>query len=336
MIHVVQPRAERIRSLYLAFNNIYDVFCLLQSQDHEDTLPLHVWSFPNLKYLTLCLYFYPTERTVVTALQSMPKLHTVELSHVDELIIQLPWAQLTSLTIYLISESLFRVLLAQCPALETGRFSVRGKDSHEDLPIVNITLTQLTTLKVRFLGRSHPEIFDGIRFPSLDNLTLRLSYRADECYWTAPEFPQLAPISTLSLEGHIDTPDMINILRETKNVTTLKVEFEDGHGEVLKALTLGEEDEEVLLPKLGVLHVRMCSHHLCEPFAVVDFVGMVVSRSPSGAAPLDVAPLREVWVGVETRAYGANTLKADLDTVFEQWSHKTDMPLVRYENDVTY
>jgi len=332
MIQVVRPRAERIRSLHLSFNTIYDLLCLLQYQDHEDTLPHHVWSFPSLEYLIIDLYSFPsTARTMLTALQSMPKLHTVELSHVivvNELIIQLPWAQLTSLTIYLIPESVFRVLMTQCPALETVHFSVRDRYFDEELLVVNVTLTRLTTFEVHFLGISGSSIFDGIHFPALNNLTLYLPYCIGEFTWTAPEhmFRHLAPITTLSLGGHIDPPNMIDILRQTKNVTTFKVEFGVGHGGVLKALTL-DEDEEVLLPTLSVLHVQMCAHH-CEPFAVVDFVEMVASRSPTGATPLDVTPLQEVWVGIP--AY-INTLKEELDAVLEQWGHKADMPRVQYE-----
>ena len=108
---------------------------------------------------------------------------------------------------------------------------------------------------------------------------------------------------------------MINTLRETKNVTIFKVEFKDGRAEVLTALTLDVEDE-VLLPKLRVLYVRMCSPpHRRQPLAVVYFVEMVASRSSSG-----VAPLREDWVGVP--AYSVNTRTgtpmAGLDIVLEQ------------------
>jgi len=61
----------------------------------------------------------------------------------------------------------------------------------------------------------------------------------------------------------------------------------------------------------------MHSDHRREPFAVVNFAEMVMSRLPSGAAPSGVTPLQEVWVGV--RAYGVHAaLKADLDPVLEQ------------------
>jgi len=142
-------------------------------------------------------------------------------------------------------------------------------------------------------------------------------------------FRQLAPITTLSLGVYIAAPDMINILRETRNVKMFKVAFWD-HGEVVKALALGDgsEGKKVLLPKLGMMRVRTCFRHGCEPFAVAAFVEMIASRSPSGAAVLGVIPLQEIGVDIPS---SSNTLKADMDAVLEQWGHKTDMPHIQYE-----
>ena len=332
MIQVVHPRAERIRSLRISSRDVYDICCLLQYQHDEDTLPHHVWSFPKLEYLTLDLEEYPDDDPVLTALHSLPKLHTVVLNNVIDfykLNIHLPWAQLTSLTIDDIPESLFRVLMAQCPALAAGRFYFRDRDSDAlELPIVDVTLTRLTTFKVYFVGRSDPAIFNGIRFPALDNLALCLPCSPGNFVFIAPEHPfhQLGSITTLSLGGYISFPDMINILRGARNLTAFKVEFEDGHKEVLGVLTLSAGDE-VLLPKLSVLRVWMCARHRRGTFAVVDFVKMVASRSPSRAAALGVAPLRDILVGVSNN----DTLKADLDAVLEEWGPNTDMPSIQYE-----
>ena len=111
-------------------------------------------------------------------------------------------------------------------------------------------------------------------------------------------FRQLASIAVLSPGKQIPAPDMIGIFCATTNVTTFRVQVEDGHGEVLKALTLnGEsENEEVLLPKLREIYVRTCPRHGSEPFAVAAFVEMVVSRSPSGVGASGVAPLRDVCI----------------------------------------
>ena len=329
MIQVVRPRAERIRSLDLSFWNVSDICCFL---DDGDTTPHHPWSFPNLEYLTLHLYTDWVEEFELTTFSSMPKLHTVVLSgtfHSNEPTISLPWAQLTSLAIQTIPESLFRIVISQCPALETGDFSIVGGDSDEELPIVDLSLTRLTTFSIHFCHGSDPSLFTGIRFPALDVFT---SYGLSGFNWTPPGhiFRQLAPITTLSLGGHIYCLDMIDMLCETKNVTTFEVEFAQGHGEVLRALTLGEE-HEVLLPKLSVLHVRLCSGYLYEPFAMVNFVQMVASRSPGGPAPFGVAPLQEVWVEEPIGPVNTLNLKTEMDAVIEHWSHKTDMPQVRYE-----
>jgi len=293
-----------------------------------------VWSFPNLEYLAIDLRNYCIDDNIeLTTFESMPKLRTVVLYQVVayiDLNVDLPWAQLTSLSIEPITESLFRIVISECPALETGNFSIGCREIDEELPIVDITLTHLKTFSIQFAGESDPSIFDGIHFPALDVFK---SWDSSSFNWTAPEhiFRQLAPITTLSLTGYIDSLDRIDkMLCETKNVTTFEVGFANGYEEVLKALTLGEEErEEVLLPKLDVLRVQLCSNDHYEPSAVVDFVKMVASRSPSGAAPFGVAPLQEVWV--EEPVGPVNTLKTDLDAVPEQWRHKTDRPQVRYE-----
>ena len=336
MMQLVRPRVERIRSLHLSFQGLYDICCLLQFQDDEDVLPHHVWSFPNLEYLTLKLGIYVVEGVELTALQSLPKLHTVVLSSIiisHEGDIHLPWAQLTSLTIHDIDAPIFRILVAQFVALETGCFSIRDPDFEEELPTVNVTLTRLTTFIIYYVNDFAPSILDGIHFPALDNLTLFLN----NSVWTAPEhiFRQLASITTLSLGEHIAALDMINILRAANNVTKFQVEVEDGHGEVLKALTLTRESEnqEVLLPKLRVMHVRTCPRSDSEPFAVVAFVEMVASRSPSGVEAFGVAPLREVCLAIPEYS---DMLVAEVDALLEQWAHKADMPQVRYEDYEEY
>jgi len=239
MIQLVLPRAERIRSLHLSFGEFDDIILFLQYQD--DDHPYHVWSFPNLEYLTIDLRFGNLAgEESLRALQFMPKLHTVDLrvssgiEH-NELDIHLPWSQLTSLTIQVLPECPFRVLMTQCLALETGYFSIEI-DPGNGLPT---TLARLTSLHIHFLGPSNFSIFDGIYFPALDDFMVHLA--PGNFVWTAPEhmFRQLASITTLSLGARIAAADMINILRATKNVTTFKIEFEDGHGEVFKALTLG-------------------------------------------------------------------------------------------------
>jgi len=139
-------------------------------------------------------------------------------------------------------------------------------------------------------------------------------------------FLQLVPITTLSFGQYIAAPVMINILCETNNVMT----FEDGRGEVFKALTLGREseDQEVLLPKIVVMRVRTCHCRECPLFAIAPVVEMVASRSPSGAEPLGVAPLRDVRVSI---LHYPNTLRPHAEALLEDWEHKTDMPQIRYE-----
>jgi len=40
---------ERIRSLHLSFEDVYDICCFLQFQDGEDIVAHYIWSFPNLE-----------------------------------------------------------------------------------------------------------------------------------------------------------------------------------------------------------------------------------------------------------------------------------------------
>ena len=333
MMQLVWPRVERIRSLHLSFREIYDICCLLQRDDKYE-FPHYAWAFPNLEYLTLQLEMDGMLESPVHTIQSMPKLHTVVLKNAYALDIHLPWAQLTSLTIDAIEGSLFRLLMARCPILETGCFSIYADgDIEEELPIGDITLTRLTTFTIHFLGAYDLSILDDIHLPALADFTLFLADPACDFDWMmAPEhlFRQLAPITTLSLGKHIAPPDMIRIIHQTKNVMTFEVEVEDGHGELFKALTIGPElgGEDALLPKLSAMRVRPCPRDGSEPFAVVAFVDMVASRSPSGADALDVEPLREVSLGIPG---SLNTLKGDMDTVLEGWEHKTDMPRIRYE-----
>ena len=82
------------------------------------------------------------ESAELTVLQSMPKLHTVVINDSIlsyELLIHLPWVQLTSLTINSIEESVFRFLMTQCTALETGYFSTGERDPEEQSAI-DVTL----------------------------------------------------------------------------------------------------------------------------------------------------------------------------------------------------
>ena len=341
MMQVVRPHVEKIRSLHLSFINNYDICCLLQHQNDEGRLVEHAWSFPNLEYLTLKLDTFHVESAVVTAFRSMPKLHTfvlkvqIDTIRSNQLNIHLPWSQLTSLTIDDIDQSAFRTLITQCLALETGCFGISGS-ADEGLQTVGIlTLTRLTTLKVQFYIESDPRVFNGIHLPALDDFLLLVLYPMDDLVWTVPQhmFHQLGSITTLSLGEQFTPLAIINLLRATTNVTTFKVQVEDELGEVFKALTLNGESEnkEVLLPKLGVMYVRTSSyayHCGIGPFAVVAFVEMVASRSPSGVEALGVAPLRDVCLCISANQ---NMLKADTDTVLEQWVHRRDMPRVRYE-----
>ena len=127
---------------------------------------------------------------------------------------------------------------------------------------------------------------------------------------------------------------MINILRETKNVTTFKIEVEDGHGEVFKALTLGHisEHEDDLLPKLRVVHVRTCPRLDCEPLAITPLAEMAVSRSPRGAGALDVDPLQVVWLDITNSL----SVQADVNAVLAQLGHRADMPRIKYEKSRWY
>ena len=336
MMQVVRPHAEKIRSLHLSFGDNYDICCLLQHQDDEGSFVERVWSFPNLEYLTLKLNALHVDSAVVTAFQSVPKLHTFVLEVNDTILpnqlnIYLPWSQLTSLTISYIDQSGFRTLITQCLALENGRFGIGG--SAEEFSIVDITtLRRLTTLEVGFYGESDSRVFEGIHLPALDDFSFFVWYFIDFA-WTAPQhmFRQLGSITTLSLGGQITAPDMINFLSATTNVTTFKVQVEDGHGEVFKALTLsGESENEILLPKLCVMYVRTPRCYFGgKPLAVVDLVEMVASRSPSGVGASGVVPLQDVYLYIPATP---NTLKADTDAALEQWVHKKDMPQVRYKN----
>ena len=346
MMQLVRPHVEKIRSLRLSFWDNYDICCLLQHQDDDGSFVEQVWSFPNLEYLTLELNTFRVEGAVVTAFRSMPKLRTFVLEVRNDTIlsnqlnIHLPWSQLTSSTIDGIDQFAFRILITQCLVLETGCFGITGRAEEEPPTVDILTLTRLTTLKVHFYGESSPRVFDGIHLPALDDFTLFLWYSVDDFIWIAPPhmFRQLGSITTLSLGERIAAPDMINILRGTTNVTVFKVQVEDGHREVFKALTLtgGSENEEILLPKLGVMYVRTSPGRRCgsEPFAVAAFVEMVASRSPGGVRPLGVSQLRDICVCI--LGEDPNTLKADMDAVLEQWGHKRDMPQVQYEERKWY
>ena len=142
--------------------------------------------------------------------------------------------------------------------------------------------------------------------------------------------PQLPSITTLSLEGNVPAPDMIDILRETTDVTTFKIEVDSSNRDIFKALTLdGKSEDSVLLPKLGVMRVRMFLYDRVHQLSVMTaFVEMVASRSPSSVEALGVAPLEDVCVGLPSYQ---NTLKVDVSAVLEQWDHKTDMLQIRYE-----
>jgi len=337
MIELVRPQAERIRSLCLSFQDFHDLCCVLQYQDREESLPHHAWSFPNLEYLTLNLHPYDTDNDggsgnrVLTALESMPKLRTVVLNYVtmsNEPNINLPWAQLTCLVMENVTESLWRILLTQCPALETGCFAYAERDPEETLPTVDVILKRLNSLALDFHHPSDPSIFDGIHLPALRELSLYMTDPITSFAWTAPEhmFLQLAFVTKLTLGKEISARATINLFRAMTNVTTLSIEFSIVHiADVFAALTLGGRTDETLLPKLDAIWVQtssICGHEVSNVVSIMAaLVKMAASRSPSDAGPFGLAPLREVLLDtIDT------TLRADFNAILEQWSHKTDMP----------
>jgi len=336
MIQLVRPQAERIRSLCLSFLDLYNLCCFLQYKDEDGSLPHHVWSFPNLEYLTLNLHPYDTDiddggNRVLTALQSMPKLHTAVLNSVTgftELRIHLPWAQLTCLIMQNVEESLWPIILTQCPALETGCFTFA--EGNETLPTVDITLDHLESLAISFDYPSDPLIFDGIRFPALRDLSLYMlgpiiffDCKAESEHM----FLQLAPLTKLTLGAQISAHDTINLFRATMNVTTLSIEFDALRTvDIFTALKLGSGSDEVFLPKLDTIHVTACPSSGYERFPITALVRMATSRSPSAPGASGVTPLREVLLDT---ADDPATLRADFSAVFELWSHKTDMPRIR-------
>jgi len=335
MIQLVQPQAERIRSLCLSFLDLHDLYCFLQYKD-EESLPSQVWSFPNLEYLTLNLHPYYDDiddggNYVLTALESIPKLRTVVLNYVtmsNEPNINLPWAQLTCLVMKSVRESLWRILLTQCPALETGCFTFAQR--WDTLPTVDITLDHLKSLAIYFPHPSDPSILNGIRFPALRDLSLYIMASEDffPCK-SEPEytFLQLVPVTKLTLGAQISAHDINNLFRATRNVTTLSIEFRVSYTlDVFTALTLGAGSEEILLPKLDTIHVTSCPSSGSERFPIAALARMAMSRSPSALGALGVTPLREVFLGTTD---DPATLRADLSAVLELWSYKTDMPRIR-------
>ena len=196
-----------------------------------------------------------------------------------------------------VQESLWRILLTQCPALETGCFSFAERSPFEEtLSTVDVTLRRLKSLTIKFV---HPLILDGIRFPALRDLSLYMIY-TETFAWTAPEhmFFQLAPATKLTLGAQVSAQNIINLFRATTNVTGLSTEFDvlpstDG----FTALALGGGSNEILLPKLDMIWVEMSSTYGREASAISALVKMAASRSPSDAGALGVVPLREVLEG---------------------------------------
>jgi len=113
--------------------------------------------------------------------------------------------EITSLNIYLITEPLFRIIISQCLAVENGFLGIHSKYSDQRLPILDITLTRLTTIQVHFHNAPDLSILDGIHFPVLDNLTFYMPYPTSDSLLLVPEqtfnICHLAPITTLSLVG---------------------------------------------------------------------------------------------------------------------------------------
>lgn len=64
------------------------------------------------------------------------------------------------------------------------------------------------------------------------------------------------------------------MVHQTENVTTFKIEVEDGYREVFKAPSLGHESEYemTILSKLCIMHVQTFPHHNSKPFAIVALV----------------------------------------------------------------
>ena len=139
-------------------------------------------------------------------------------------------------------------------------------------------------------------------------------------------FLQLAPVTKVTLGKQISARDIINLFHATTNVTALSLEFNVRHiTDVLTALTLGGQSNEILLPELDTIWVQTFLPRGCGAFAIPALVNMAASRSPGNTGAYGVAPLREVLLDT---AGDPTTLRVDLNAVLEQWSHKIDMPRI--------
>ncbi|KAJ7137833.1 hypothetical protein C8R44DRAFT_847910 [Mycena epipterygia] len=320
---IILPTAQRWQNLHI------DVL----SFPYLDTLP--PGTFNALEKLNIQCF---TEQHALTGFQSSPRLRSLSLGTVYGLefnvhLFQMPWSQLTDLTIDDESLGGCRSILLQCSNLISARF----RTSHDwDFPLSAVespvvVLPFLRTLVMSFhkatLDIGFEAFFMPLVLPSLQTLELEFSPEDGE-FWPTDIFsefqirsPNIEQISLLY--APIDYGGLNTLLQHGSALTTLNIQNSWGcvNDAVFHALRYDHADPAPLAPRLQELRFENVS----KDFEEGSFEDAIRSRwwkgdcPPAGVALPRVARLREVtlWIGHPTDVLSEG-LKARMQELEEQ------------------
>ncbi|KAJ7137824.1 hypothetical protein C8R44DRAFT_766284 [Mycena epipterygia] len=297
---IILPTAERWRNLHI------DVV----SFPYFDTLP--PGTFNALEKLNIQCFM---EQHALTGFQSSPRLRSLSLGTVYGLesnvhLFQMPWSQLTDLTIDDESLGGCRNILLQCSNLISARF----RTSHEwDFPLSAVEspivmLPFLKTLIMSFYGATveigFEAFFIPLALPSLQTLELEFNPE-DREFWPTDMFsefqirsPNIEQISLL--HAPIDSEGLITLLRHGSALTTLNIQNSWGcvNDAVFHALRYDHADPAPLAPRLQELYFEFVGKNFKEG----SFEDAIRSRwwkgecPPAGVALPRVARLKKVML----------------------------------------
>ncbi|KAJ7045922.1 hypothetical protein C8F04DRAFT_453856 [Mycena alexandri] len=227
----------------------------------------------------------------------------------DARVLQLPWAQLTHLSLRQRNPAMCREILLQCTHLVSATLTMCEWETVIETPSPTL-LPFLATLEVAFLtnhrnsGHVGP-LFAALALPALHTLYLHFPTHdvGDPAAWPAVEFaaflrrsPHITSLSLLQVQ--MLTPStLIALLRLAPCLTKLSISASPNclDNDFLQALAWSLETDPALylMPRLEELRLDYAGNHL----HALAFVAAIRSRTDSPAvANLHLAPLRVVMV----------------------------------------
>ncbi|KAJ6490657.1 hypothetical protein C8R47DRAFT_455463 [Mycena vitilis] len=265
---IMVPTAQRWRNLHLEMDGL----------DHFDDAPPR--SFELLEQLQIQGLSEQTDAVTLFQSSHLLRHFTLKTNASKFNLIQLPWQQLTCLSVEDNSLGAIRQALLQCHNLVSAKFRTStGWDLSLEAAVSPIVvLPFLATLNMTFNGLESPSIggleafFAPLSLPSLTSIYLHCDYDATEQGGNWPtdvfsEFLRRAPkIEKIELQScSIESDGLAALLQHGPSLTTLDAEFaiQCNADAFFRALRYDTSDLTPLAPNLQDIRL-WCIHHFEE------------------------------------------------------------------------